>query len=713
MTDVALEKSAVLKFLQGQSVAFDLNRYFFLIQRRLWLLLVIVLLTVGATFAWLSRQPKIYGSRAVIQVEQIETKVLGSKVEDVQSAELDSSDIIQTFVESLTSNTVLLGVAQKLGLDKDPKFFPGLARGETLTDSEIAGRLRDEVKVSLRRETRLIDIVAEDQSPERARDIASGVVVSYLRQTFEQQYKISSQATQFLQEEAEKLKKKLEASEQQLQNYKEQHNAVSLENSEDIITAKLKDLNSRAIEAKNTRIRLESDIEALRKIPANDTERLLQIGSVAAIGQVADSRSLVQKAEADLAALQKRYLPLHPKYIGAVTQIQRLKQSLQESLRDAGKILEDQYEAAKENEDKLSALLRDQETVALDLSKLAIPYNTLQREVDSDKAMYDALNARIRETSVSQGVQKDPFHIIEEPVVNSTPVKPETSKVLLIALALSVAAGLALIIGLDTIDQTLRSVDHAEEFLGLPALAVVPEDSVHDGRLRSAFDSKDSRQAEAFRTLRAGLSLLGNDDSARRVFLITSAVPSEGKSFSCLSLAHSFALNGYRTVLVEGDMRRPSFQKAFPDLKEGQTPGLSDVLSGNRHLGDVLVEAPQENLSILFAGSTAPNPAELLAGGKLAELVEELKLRFDRIVIDTAPINAVSDTLTMISVAQYVCLIVRPAKTRKAAISRAVHLISKAKGKLAGFVLNRAKFRVGSGYYYYYYGNKYADKAYK
>jgi capsular exopolysaccharide synthesis family protein len=125
------------------------------------------------------------------------------------------------------------------------------------------------------------------------------------------------------------------------------------------------------------------------------------------------------------------------------------------------------------------------------------------------------------------------------------------------------------------------------------------------------------------------------------------------------------------------------------------------------------VEAPQENLSILFAGSTAPNPAELLAGGKLAELVEELKLRFDRIVIDTAPINAVSDTLTMISVAQYVCLIVRPAKTRKAAISRAVHLISKAKGNLAGFVLNRAKFRVGSGYYYYYYGNKYADKAYK
>jgi len=632
-------------------------------------------------------------------------------VESVQGAELDATDIMETFAQSLASSSVLLGAAQTLGLDKDPSLVPGADKGTTYPDSAIAGLLAGKVHVSLRRETRLIDIVAEDQSPQRARDIAAAVVQAYLRQTFEQQFKTSRQATQFLQEEAQKLKKKLEASEQQLQTYKEQHNAISLEDSQNIITAKLKDLNTRAIDAKNNRIRLESDIEALRKIPANDTERMLQIGSVAAIPEVSESRGLVLKAEADLAALQKRYLPLHPKYIAAVTQIQKLKQTLQDNLRDAGKILETQYAAAKESEDKLNILLQEQEQAALELSKLAIPYNTLQREVDSDKAMYDALNTRIRETSVSQGVEKAPFHVIEEPFVTNNPVKPEIMKGVMIAFALSLAGGLGLIITIDSLDQTLRSVDHAEEFLGLPALAVIPEDSGKKKTLRNAFESSDSRQAEAFRTLRAGLSLLGSEDAARRVFLVTSSVPGEGKSFSSLSLAHSFALNGYRTILIEGDMRRPSLHTAFPDLAKQQTAGLAEVLSGNRQPEEVSVQTPVENLSVIFAGGPAPNPAELLAGGRLDKVVAELKQHFDRIVIDTAPINAVSDTLTMISAAQYVCLIVRPAKTRKAAIARAIHMVEKAKGVLAGFVLNRAKFRVGSGYYYYYYGNKYGYKA--
>jgi polysaccharide biosynthesis transport protein len=716
MADVAVQKSAALKFLQGQGVGFDFNRYFFLIRRRLWLLILIVCLGGLGMLVFLLREPKVYASRAVVQVEQEEAKVLGSKVEAVQTDELEAPDLMETIVESLTSNTVLIGVNQALGLDKDPfitkdPFNPPWVPEKPDTELTLADKLRKKIKVTLRRDTRLIDIVAEHTDPVRARDMAAAVVHSYLHQTFEQQFKTLREATSFLQEEADKLKTKLETSERQLQAYKEQHNAVSLENNEDIITAKLKELNSKAIEAKNHRIQLESDIETLRKIPPSDTERMLQIGSVTQISEVSNRLGLVTKAEADLAALQKRYLPLHPKYIAAVTQIQSLKQSLKDALRDAGKILETEYAAAKESEDKMSEALQDQEKEALGLSKLAIPYNTLQREVDSDKAMYDALQTRIRETSISQGVEKSPFHVIEEPMVTNKPVKPDVAKGVGIALAVSFAVGLTLIILMDYFDDTLRSVDQAEEFLGLPALAVIPEDP-RSGNLHTAFESKDSRQAEAFRNLRAAISLLGNDDDARRVFLITSAVPGEGKSFSSLSLAHSFALNGYRTLLIEGDLRRPTFQNAFRDLANQQKVGLTDVLSGNCRADEVTVQTQFENLSVIFAGRSAPHPAELLAASSLIEVISELKLHFDRIVIDTAPINAVSDTLTMIPAVQYVCLIVRPAKTRKSAITRAIHLIAKAKGNLAGFVLNRAKFTVGSGYYYYYYGKKYADKVY-
>jgi polysaccharide biosynthesis transport protein len=713
MPDTAAQKSVALKFLQGQGVAFDFNRYFFLLRRRLWLLIVIVCLGVLGTLVFLLREPKVYSSRAVIQVEQEEAKVLGSKVEDVQSDQLEAADLMETIVESLTSNTVLIGVIQSLNLDKDPfitkdPFQPPWVPEKPDTDLTLADKLRKRVSVTLRRDTRLIDVVAEHVNPERARDIANAIVQSYLHQTFEQQFKTLKEATSFLQEEAAKLKTKLETSERDLQAYKEQHNAVSLENNEDIITAKLKELNTQAIDAKNRRIQLESDIETLRKISPNDTQAMLQIGSVTQISQVSERLALLTKAEADLASLQKRYLPLHPKYIAAETQIQTLKQSLKDALRDASKILETQYTSAKESEEKMNDALQDQEKEALQLSKLAIPYNTLQREVDSDKAMYDALQTRIRETSISQGVEKSPFHLIEEPMIGNKPVKPEVAKGVGIAFLVSLGVGLALIILMDYFDDTLRSVDQAEDFLGLPALAVIPEDSGKANQLKSAFESKDSREGEAFRTLRASLALLGTDDSARRVFLITSAVPSEGKSFSSLSLAHSFAMNGYRTVLIEGDMRRPTYHTVFKGVANRETPGLSDVLSRNRKLEEVLVQTPYENLSVLYAGSRAPNPAELLTEERLRETIDELKEWFERIVIDTPPINAVSDTLTMIPLTQYVCLVVRPAKTRKAAIRRAVHLIHKAKGVLVGFVLNRAKFKVGSGYYYYYYGDKYA-----
>jgi polysaccharide biosynthesis transport protein len=709
MQDVALSKSAMVKFLQGQAGSFDFRRYLFLFQRRLWLLLLLVGIGTLGTLVYFLRQPKIYQGRTVIQVEQFETKVFGSRVEDVQAQELETDDYLQTTAQDLTSNSLLVAVAQRIGLDKDPELFPGVDKGNTYTEAKIADAMRDIVHVMIRKGTRLIDIFAEDTKPERARDIAEGVVQEYLHQTFEQQYKTTLMATQVLQERADQLKKNLEASEQKLQAYKEEHNAVSLESGEDIITAKLKDLNTRAIDAKNNRIRLESDIETLRKVPNNDSERLLQIGSVAAISQVAQARMEVEKAEADLASLQKRYLPLHPKYIAAVSQIQRYKQTLQDSLRDAGKILETQYQAAKESEDKLNALLTEQEQASLELSKLAIPYNTLKREVESYKSMYDALNSRIRETTISTGVEKNPFRIVEDAFVPNAPIKPEVVKNTAIALAISLAIALAIIILMDTVDESIRSIDDAESFLGLPALAVIPESAAKGPATRDAFLNNESKQAEAFRTLRASLSLLGADDSARHVFLITSAVPAEGKSFSALSLAHGFALNGHRTVLIEGDMRRPTFYGAFPGLATRETPGLTDVLSGNLAAEEVLVQTPEDNLSIMFAGRRAPNPAELLAHGAFDKVVEKLKKDFDRIVVDTAPINSVSDTLMMISAVQYVCLIVRPAKTRRRAIARAIGLIGKANGVLAGFVINRAKFSVGSGYYYYYYGDKYAS----
>ena len=706
-----VQKHLIQDFIQGAGKDFDLVRYYHLFLRHLWLVGLVVATALIGTFAWLSRQPKEYGSRAVVMVEQQQRKILNN-MQELQPENLETEDYLNTVVQSLTSTSLMLRVAQAIGLEKDPKAFPPLPEGRKYSDKAIADGMRRRVTAALRRGTRLIDISVEDESPERAKEMADAVVKEFLRQTFEQQFNISRLASEFLQEEADKLKLKLDRSEENLQAYKERNNAVSLEQNQNITVDKLKELNIRVTAAKDSRIKVESDIEQLRRLKPDDIDGMLQVGSVAAIPQVAAVRGQIVQAEADLAALKKRYLPLHPAYIKAVTTIQRLKESLQESLRDAEKILPTQYASAKDTESKLTAALNEQEREALDLSKLAIPYNVLEREVQSDRAMYDSLVARIRETTMSEGIEKNPFHVVEEPMSSTTPVKPEKIKVMGMAFVFALMVGGVLVIVLDSLDESLRSVDQAEQFLGLPALAIIPEEKQQNSVLTSTLlnDSRTSRQAEAFRTVRASLSLLGGE-SSRRVFLFASALPAEGKSFSSVHTAVAFCVEGLKTIVVEADLRRPSLHKLFPGSADRETPGLSDFLAGNETLDAVVRPTPVENLSVLFAGRRSPNPAELLASKSFPRLIEALLERFDRVICDSAPINAVSDTLTLISAVQHVCLVVRPEKTPKKAIARACHLVDKAGGKLAGFLLNRVKFKFGSaGYYYYYYGEKYYGK---
>ena len=178
-----------------------------------------------------------------------------------------------------------------------------------------------------------------------------------MRQVIEQRMAAGRVANDFLRDEANKLKTKLEESEQKLQKYKEDQNAVSLENDQNITVEKLKELNAQVSQAKNQRIRLESDIELLRSLPATDTDRMLQIPSVSAIPQVQAISTQIVNAEADLAAIQKRYGPLHPKNIQAATQINQLKGSLKDVLRNAGQILGTQYQSAKDAETKLNEAL--------------------------------------------------------------------------------------------------------------------------------------------------------------------------------------------------------------------------------------------------------------------------------------------------------------------------------------------------------------------
>jgi polysaccharide biosynthesis transport protein len=690
----------------------DFRRILHLLLRRWWIIALLTGIATLATVGHVMRLPKIYESRAVIQIQQREQQVV--KIQGVSEENPSTIDFVNTVVQSLSSRNLMRRVVDANNLRDNPAFVPP---GSNPTDIQLADKMRGKVRVQLRKGTRLIDITVEDTDPILARDLATSIVKEFLRENISQRVSISQVATEFLTEEAEKLKRKLEESESKLQRYKEEKQAVSLEDRQNIIVSRLGELSSKVTDAKGERLRLESDIEQVRTVGPENAEDLLRIGSVAQIPQVSEARQQLMAANTEFAALQERYGEKHPKHLAATTRIDSLKKTLAESVSKAGDILNRQYEASVQTEQKLATALKEQETAALELNKIAIPYNVLLRDVETDRALYDAVIARMKETALTAGVEQTPFSLVEEPLVPSRASKPDRKRMVTLAFALSLVVAIGGIVLIDSLDSSLRSVDEAESTLHLPALVGIPnhkpvkvKKSNRTGTERDKYpiasiEAPASTLAEAYRTLRVSLSMLG-PEAERRVILFVSAIPEEGKTYTSLNTAVALAQQGLKTLLVDADLRRPSLHKALLDTKE--TPvGLTDLFSGNAGLDQIILPTGIANLSLLPAGSRAPNPAELLASADLKNLVEEWQKTYDRVVIDTAPVNAVSDTLVLAAHAHKTILVIQAGKTPRKAVLRAIHLLRKAGAKVAGFALNRLPTGRMAAYYYYYYGDKY------
>ena len=707
----------------------DFRRVYFLLLSRWWVIVLFVGISMAAATGWIMRQPKIYESRAVLQVQQQEKQFV--KIDGVVQENLSAQDFINTIVQTLSSRNLMLRVIDANKLRENPAFV-NPNNPNPPTEIQLADKLRGKVKVALRRGTRLIDITVEDTDPVMARDLAASIVKEFMRENFSQRASVNRVASEFLQEEAEKLKKKLEESEAKLQRYKEQNQAVSLEERQNIIVERLRELSTKVTSAKGERLRLESDIEQVRAAGSENVDQLLRIASVSQIPQVAEHRGRLLDAETEFAAMQDRYGSLHPKYITASTRIDSLKQALRENVGKAGDILNGQYEAAVQTETKLTTALKEQEAAALELNKIAIPFNVLQRDVESDSALYQSVIKRMKETTMTVAVEQTPYTLVEEAMVASSPSKPQRSRTLAMVFGLSLFLAVGIVIFADGLDASLRSVDDAEAALQLPSLVGIPYYKPKIGKSKrgnknsasapttpthhakypiATLDDPASSLAEAYRTLRASLSMLGPEKD-RRIMLFVSAIPEEGKTYSSLNTAVVLAQQNLKTLLIDADLRRPSLNKALLDPK--QTPaGLTDYFSGNAPLESIIHQTGVENLSLITAGQRAPNPAELLAATDLPALFNELLLTYDRIIIDSAPVNAVSDALVIAPHVHKTILIVRAGKTPRKAILRCIMLLKKAQATLGGFVLNRLPTGRTAGYYYYYYGDKYEkDSAY-
>lgn len=709
----------------------DLGRLWHLLLSRLWVIAACLLLAGLAAAAYLWRAPRIYAARVVVQVEQEPRKVI--TFEDVNQDDLKPTEALKTLEQVLTNRSLLRRVVESNQLADNPAFWRGPngqpALAPAMTD--LVDLLASRLGVSLRRGTRLIDIAVEDRDPELARKLADSLIQEFVFKDIDDHADVSKLAYQLLSRQAEELKVKLEKSDADLQAYREKTHAVSLEDSQNIIVGKLRELSTKVTEAKGKRLDLESAVALIgaAKAPGTaepDPEKLLRIPAITATPEVVDLRKELNAREAELAVIEKRYLYKHPKNVWAKNQIAQLRSALNRAAVKSAAVLASSHQSARETEAALEGALAQQEGAALELNRIAGPFNVLLRQRQNDQALYDSLLTRLKQTDVLSvvlpGMGKSNLRVIEPATASTRPVKPHRLKTLALALAAGLGLGVAAALGLEIFDGSLRNVDQAEEALDLPALATVPE--TRRARRRPAgrpagvtaadehnlplVHAPDSPAAEAFRSLRTMLPLAARDlDRDGRSVLFTSAVPGEGKTYCSVNYAVSLAQQGLTTLFINADLRRPRANEMLGSRQNSL--GLANCLGDNLALGRAVHPTSIDKLFICPSGRRVSNPSELLTGNRFGVLLAEALQVFERVVVDSPPVQAVSDPLLLVKHVDAVCLVVRAEKTPRRVVQRACHMLARAKTEPAGFVFNRISTGLAARYGYYYYGSEYAD----
>jgi capsular exopolysaccharide synthesis family protein len=378
--------------------------------------------------------------------------------------------------------------------------------------------------------------------------------------------------------------------------------------------------------------------------------------------------------ETELADNLKRYKEKHPKIISLQAQLEDTKNKIEEETN-----------------------------LLLELNQKMVQYNILKREVDSNQQIYVSMLSMAKETGVSEKLEVSSIYVIDAARPPSVPFKPQTKRDVLLSVVIAIFCGLGFAFILEYLDASIRTAEDVRIYLDLPFLGYVP--SVTEARSDTekalvVHQHPTSVITESFRAVRTSILFAFPQDRPLKTILVTAAVPEEGKSFFSANLSQVFSQLNERVILIDIDMRKPKLYKSF-GLE--QKNGLSNFLAGSVAMEAIIKPTLIKNLSLVTSGTIPPNPSELLSSGKIHSLLDELKTKFDRIIVDSPPILSVADASLLANMVDGVVLVLKGGSTRMEAVVKAKEKILEAKGKIIGVVVNNISPQKEDRYYYYHY----------
>ncbi len=707
-----------------------------ILKRRWTVLLSFVIVTTTVAIATFKEKP-VYKGTDLIEITPEQPNVLNFQ-EILRIDNQDPDAYRQTQYKILQSRTLAERVVRDLKLYlypefyrsrslfglvvKNPKHIPKPSDPNPPPSTSAAFRnavayLQNHLSVDPVRESNLVNVSFESHSPQLAALVANDLAEDYIQENLEVKWNETAQASQWLSGKLAQLQAKLEKSEDALQSYAQKNSILFITAQENLANTRLAQLQKQYTDAQAARFQAQSEYSLVKAGKIQDLPGTLQ-------------NAMIQDLSERLVDLKRQYTqltatvkPNFPTAVALKRQLDTVQKSLDHAKEALTQNIVQKYKAARANEKYLAQALQQQKAVVNDIAEKSIQYNILKQKVDTNQQLYENLLQRMKEAQIQSTLTSSNIRVVDGAELPEYPVRPRVYLNLALGMFLGLGLGVGLAFFQEYMDDTLKTPDEVESLLRLPSLGVVPSFLLNgaakgNGKSKSlAVAPAGSHQAaiqssqaalEAYRSLRT--SILLSASPVPRILLVTSPLPSEGKTTTVINLGATLASLGSRVVIVDCDMRRPNCHRS---LKVANKPGFVSCLTGRASLEEATIAVPgTANLFLIPCGPIPPNPAEILSSPTAADLIRQLGTNFDYVLVDSPPVLSVTDARILATLTDAVVLVVRAHHTPYDVVRRARSLLYTAGARILGVALNDVDIHRDGYYgykysYYYRYGYGY------
>jgi exopolysaccharide transport family protein len=723
----------------------DIREYLHIISRRRWTIITTFALIVVSTAIFTFTAAPVYEATTRLIIEKENPNVVS--VQEVMAVDASGTDYYQTQYKIMESRSVARKVIQRLQLDKSEEFFPqpadnlfarffraikdtirswfdamsGLFKKDSGSvqspndspDHELVTAFIKRIRIEPIRNSRLVDVRFQAEDPVLAARIAHTLAEAYIGQNLETKLDAVQDAVKWLHNRIALERTKVEKAEKALLEYKEQHNIVTdfSSDTEKITAQKLAQLNTQVVEAESARVEAETRYTQSRDL-SSTPDMLDSIPEVLNNELIRQMKTMEVELYKRMSELSKKYGAKHPQMIAIKSELRTLQKRKKTEISRVVNSLKNEYEVAQARENSLKAALAKQKQELLDLNQKAISYGVLRREAESAREMYELLIKRFKETTLTEDMRTGNIRIVDQAEVPRRPVKPNKSLNLALAVVLGLFFSLGMAFFFEYLDNTIKNADDIKRYLKIPFLGPVPALALDNPQETQrnvrpelvTLNTPKSIASEAYRGIRTDI-LFSAPDAEPRIILVSSAGPQEGKTLTVTNLAVTMAQAGSRVIVLDCDLRRPRLHKLF---RINENPGLTNLLIGDHKLKLEALATGISNLYLIPSGSIPPNPSELLGSRRMDELLKTLLNKFNRIIIDSPPIGAVTDAAVLSKYTDGVVYVLRANATVRGAAINGLEQFKQVGANVLGAVLNGVDFERDKYYYshysYYYYG---------